>query len=144
MATLTFEDKLKITKVVVDTVNRYWIICEGELFNNKEFWDETFHSLTNEDWEDMMKVMDYVAATEPQLISSSAENIFGEVKKILMYEGHSGNPQALDARRHKKTEFKALMWIKDIFNEISGYEQPTTFPKDEPPTPFETFFQRGD
>jgi hypothetical protein len=36
------------------------------------------------------------------------------------------------------------MWIKDIFNEISGYEQPTTFPKDEPPTPFETFFQRGD
>jgi hypothetical protein len=61
-----------------------------------------------------------------------------------MYEAHSGNPRALDARKNKKTEFKALMWVKDIFNEISGYQQPTSFPKIEPPTPFESLFTRGD
>jgi len=141
---ITFDDKVLITNTVVNTVNRYWIICEGELFNHAEFWDETFHSFTNEDWEDMMTVMDMLKATAPELFTYNANSVFEDVKKILITEAHSGNPRALDARKHKKTEFKALMNIKDIFNAVTGYQQPTKFKKKEEPTPFETFFHTGD
>lgn len=141
---LTFDDKTEITAAVVRIVNQHWIRCKGELFNDKVFWDETLHSLTNQDWEDMMSVMDALQAMDPSLFNYDARTTFERVKEILMKEAHSDNPRALDARKHKKTEFKALMNIKDIMNELAGYRPPTKFPKEEKPTAFETFFERGD
>lgn len=141
---MNFEDKVRITHEWVKAVNKYWIICEGELFNHKEFWSETFHSMSNEDWEDMIAVMDVVKATEPGVVSDIAAVAFDEVKQVLMYEAHSGNPRALDSRKHKRKAFKALMNIKDIINDLSGYKQPTKFPKKSTPTGFENLFSRGE
>ena len=62
-------------------------------------------------------------------------------RKVIEFEGHSKNPRALDARKNKKKAFKALMNIKDVFNNFTGYEAPTRFAKDpEPPTAFEQLF----
>lgn len=145
MAKLTFDDKVAITTAVVKLVNEHWIRCKGELFNDKKFWDETLHSLNNQDWEDMMTVMDGLKAMDSSLFNYDANNVFERVKEILMKEGHSENPRALDARKHKKTEFKALMNIKDIMNELAGYRPPTKFPKDDDkPRPFDGLFDIGD
>lgn len=146
MATdLPFDDKTLITTEVVKLVNTHWIRCKGELYNDKTFWDNTLHSLNNQDWEDMMTVMDVLYGIDQSLFNYDARSSFERVKEILMKEGHSGNPRALDARKHKKTEFKALMNIKDIMNEIAGYRAPTKFPKDDDkPRPFDGLFDIGD
>lgn len=137
------KDKVLITGIWVKEVNKYWNICKGELRDHKGFWNDTLHSMTNKDWEDMMQVMDYIRATDPHMINDHAAIVFDEVKKVLMYEAHSGNPRALDARKHKHKAFKSLMNIKDIINDITGYNPPTSWPKDEPPSPYETLFSKG-
>ena len=95
MTQYTLQEKVQFTEHIVNEVNKFWIKHKGELFNHKDFWDETLHSFTNEDWTIMLDVK----------------------------------------------AFKALMNIKDVFINFTGYEAPTRFAKDpEPPTPFEQLF----
>ncbi len=136
-----FDTKVKITGAIVKIVNEHWARLDGLVHNDKQFWDDTLHSLTNQDWEDMMSVMDALKAIEPELFSYAASTSFEEVKRVLIKEGHSQNARALDRPKHKKLEFKALMNVKDIINEISGYKKPS------PPQqirPIDILFHKGD
>lgn len=87
--------------------------------------------------------MELVRLEDPSCYLPGSAGVFDEVRKVLMYEAHSGNPRALDVRKHKKLEFKALMNVKDVMNNFGGYEPPTKFkPDPEPPTPFDNLFDR--
>jgi hypothetical protein len=137
----TLQEKVQFTQHIVTDLNRFWIKYKGDLFNHKDFWDETLHSFTNEDWSIMLDVMELIRLEDPSCYLPFSHQTFEDARKVLEFEGHSGNPKALDARKNKKKSFKALMHIKDVMNNFGGYEPPTRFkPDPEPPTPFEQLF----
>ena len=47
MTQYTLQEKVQFTEHIVNEVNKFWIKHKGELFNHKDFWDETLHSFTN-------------------------------------------------------------------------------------------------
>lgn len=143
MPQYTLQEKVQFTEHIVNELNKFWIKYKGDLFNHKDFWDETLHSFTNEDWEIMLDVMELVRIEDASCYLPFSYSSFEDARKVLMFDGHDANPKALDARKHKKTAFRALMNIKDVFNNFTGYEPPTKFkPDPEPPTPFDTLFER--
>jgi len=145
MAKYTLEEKLGFVEHVVLELREFWIKYKGELHNHKDFWDATLHAYTNEDWELMMEIMELIRIEDPDTYLRGSKDVFDQVRKVLMYEGHSGNPRALDRRKHKSLAFKALMNVKDVMNNFSGYEQPTKFaPDPEPPSQFELLFPQGE
>jgi len=139
---MSLEVKVGHVNDIVDAVNAYWIKHQGELWNHKDFWDNTLHAFNNTDWEIMMEVMEVVKIEDPRCYISSAQRAFDEVRKILMHEAHSNNPKALDTRKNKKTAFRGLMNVKDVFNNFTGYQPPSKFTPPPPPnTPFEDLFK---
>jgi hypothetical protein len=141
MAQYTLQEKVQFTEHIVNELNKFWIKYKGDLFNHKDFWDETLHSFTNEDWEIFLDVMELIRLEDPSCYLPYSHSVFEDARKVIVMEGHSKNPKALDARKNKKKAFKAFMHIKDVWNNFAGYEPPTKFAKEpEPPTPFETLF----
>lgn len=141
MQPYTLEEKVKFTEYIIKEVNKFWIEYEGELFNHKDFWDDTLHSFTNEDWSIILDVMELIRLEDPSCYLPFSYDTFQEARKVIELEGHDANPKALDARKNKKKAFKALMHAKDVMNSFVGYEPPKKFPKKpEPPTSFENLF----
>jgi hypothetical protein len=141
----TLEEKVKFTEHVVNILNKYWITYKGDLDNRKDLWKDTLHSFHNEDWEILMEVMEVIRIEDASTYLPKSHDTFNRVREILMRDGHSANPKAMDARKHKYTAFLALMHVKDCWNNFTGYEAPTKFaPDPEPETPFENLFERED
>ena len=42
MTQYTLQEKVQFTEHIVNEVNKFWIKHKGELFNHKDFWDETY------------------------------------------------------------------------------------------------------
>ena len=140
---VTLQDKVTVTEHIVNILNKFWIKYKGDLFNHKDFWDETLHGFNNDHWEIMLDVMEQIRLAEPNCFLPFSQQTFEDARKVLVLEGHDANQYALDARKNKKKAFKALMHIKDVFNNWTGYEAPTKFKPDPlPPTPFEQLFER--
>ena len=142
---LTLEEKVQITQHVVNELNRFWIKYQGDLYNHEDFWNQTLHAFSNEDWEIFMDVMDLIRLEDPNCYLPGSISVFQDVRKELVLKGHV--PRCLDTRKNKKTEFKALMHIKDVFNNLTGYIPPTKFnskPLDLQATPFERLFDFKD
>lgn len=143
MTNYTLQEKVQFTEHIVNELNKFWIKYKGELFNHKDFWDETLHSFSNKDWEIMLEIMEVIRIEDASCYLPFSYGQFEEARKILILEGHDAEPKVLDRRKHKKTAYKTLMNIKDVFNNFTGYEAPTKFaPDPEPPTPFENLFER--
>ena len=140
MQKYSLEERVELTTYVVNELNEFWIKYDGVLFNQRDFWDNTLHKFNNEDWEILMDVMALIRLEDDSCYLPYSQSVFDDVRKVLMMEGHSGNPKALDARKHKKLAFKALMNIRDVVNAFLDYKQPTKFVKDDEPTQFQTLF----
>ena len=97
MAQYTLQEKVQITEHLILEVNKFWLKHKGELFNHKDFWDETLHSYTNEDWELMLDVMELIRLEDPSCYLPYSHSVFEDARKVIMTEGHSKNPKALDA-----------------------------------------------
>jgi hypothetical protein len=142
MPNYTLQEKVQIVEHLMNEINKLWIKCKGEMFNNKDFWDETLHSFTNEDWSVILDVMELIRLEDPRCYLPFSYDTFQEARKVITIEGHDANPRALNARKNKKKSFKALMHAKDCWNAFVGYEAPTKFKPDPvPPTPFENLFK---
>jgi hypothetical protein len=139
---LTLQEKTQVVEYIMNEVNKFWIKYKGDLFNHKDFWDETLHSFTNEDWSIILDVMELIRLEDPSCFIPFAQDVFLEARKVIELEGHDANLKALDARKNKKKAFKALVYAKDCWNNFTGYEAPTKFkPDPEPPTVFENLFE---
>lgn len=143
MLQYTLQEKVQIVEHIVNEMNKFWIKHKGNLRNQKDFWDETLHTFTNEDWEIMLDVMELIRLEDPNCYLPFSIDTFQEVRKVLLLEAHDRNPRALDSYKNKGKAFKALMHVKDVFNNFAGYEAPTKFaPDPTPPTPFDNLFER--
>lgn len=127
MANKSYNDKLSNIKTWVEITNYHWDRLKGEMFNDEQFWDDTLHAMTSDDWWDWVDIAPSLKIQYndewralPKLDVASEE-----VKKTLML----GKPVTKKSRKGKNFEaFRLLMNVKDFINSING--TPTRqFPK---------------
>ena len=94
MTQYTLQEKVQFTEHIVNEVNKFWIKHKGELFNHKDFWDETLHSFTNEDWTIMLDVMELIRLEDAGCYLPYSAQVFEEARKVIEFEGHSKKPRA--------------------------------------------------
>jgi hypothetical protein len=139
----TYQDKLTNINLWVEITNHHWQRLRGEMFNDEEFWDDTLHAMTSDDWWDWVDIAPSLKIQYEQewrrypKIDISTD----EVKKTLMLS----KPVTKKSRKGKNfNAFRLLMNIKDFLNDVNG--TPTKqFPKTpqpaiEPETSFERLF----
>jgi hypothetical protein len=144
MAKRTYEQKLNNVNTWVKIINHYWHALESNLHNNKEFWDNTLHSMQDEDWWDMIEVYNIVKQTHSDEFYRfpKMHEDMRDIEKKLMLGKAVIRPNQQTAN---KTGFRAWMVLKDVLNNING--TPTVnYNTEEKPnsasqTPFERLFE---
>ena len=134
MATRTYDDKLKNICDWVEITNHHWHELKGEMFNDEQFWDDTLHAMTKDDWWDWCDIAPALKIqynkewrSLPKLEVSTEE-----VKRDLML----GKAPTKKSRKGKNFQaFRLLMNIKDFVNEIAGTPTVQYTAKDREPIP---------
>ena len=142
MAKKTYQEKLANIEAWVEITMHHWHRLRGEMFNDKEFWDDTLHSMSNDDWWDWVDI-------EPAIKIQYAEHWrkytkLTEDTKEIYTKLALGKPITRKMAVQKNlTAFRTLMAIKDLINDIHG--TPTTdyskIKETEAATPFERLYE---
>lgn len=145
MARRTYDQKLTNINLWVDITNYHWHRLEGELRNDEEFWSETLHAMTEQDWWDWVDI-------EPS-IKIQHEEHYRKYSKLTEDTREIYTKLALGKPITRKmgisknlTAFRTLMSIKDLINDINGTPTVQYVKKQpEPPlTPAERLFDFND
>lgn len=143
--TRKFEDKLANTLDWLEITNYHWNRLKGQLYNDTQAWDDTFHAKQDSDWwdiHDCIKVLMQMYPDEARAYPHLTED-FKEVEKRLLF----GKPVIKPQRKsYNFTPFRAWMASKDFLNTINGsptvdYTIVTPDPEDDKPTQFQTLFE---
>ena len=134
MATRTYDQKLKNILDWVEITNHHWHQLKGEMFNDEQFWDDTLHAMTNDDWWDWCDIAPALKIQYEQEWRrySKLDESTKEVQKDLML----GKPVTKKSRKGKNFQaFRLLMNIKDFVNDITGSPTKEYTAKDREPQP---------
>lgn len=130
-----YSEKEKNVHTWVEIINHYWHELRSELYNNTEFWDNTLHSMQDEDWWDLCEVYDILRQQYPELFYRFPKQFedIAWIKRRLMLGKPVIKPMA---KNFNTTGFRSWMVIKDVINDIKG--TPTVDYKNNPPKAEET------
>ncbi len=143
MAKRSYDEKLQNILDWVEITNYHWNRLKGELYNDEEFWEHIFGSMTEQDWWDWVEI---APALKIQYDAEwrrwyKIDEGTKDIEKRLAF----GNPlYRKDQKNANKAVFRAWMNIKDFLNDITGQPTKQYTVKDrepvEKPTPKETLF----
>jgi hypothetical protein len=145
MTTQTYDNKLKNVNTWVQITNYYWTKLQSKLYNDVEFWDNTLHSMTEQDWWDVVDVYKVIKQThsdEFYPFPKMHEDIKDIERKLLLGKSIIRQNQ----KSANRTGFRAWMVMKDVLNNINGtptvdYNSKGPGPNDDKTeTPFERLF----
>ena len=133
----------------VNKMNEHWIRLKGEYYNDETAWNDMYHAehLDNNWWMDMLDCMDYLWTSDRSKFSGVRGHARLELDEARKYlNKHWGSsPRCMDKGYKAKHQpgFKALMIIRDVWNNVSGWQSPVFKPTPvaEDPTPFERLFE---
>ena len=126
----------------VNKINKHFERCRGQVNNDKLFWDECIHNKLQADWWQLIDVW------------KKLENDFGHISQVRKHKERLNNVLvppierklmlgAPVIRKNQKGKnfdaFRLIMQMKDLLNEIKGYEPPV---EPEKLTQFETWFDK--
>lgn len=122
MQKYTYEEKLAVINYIVEIVNKHWHRLQGELHDDKQFWEETLHSISNEEWEMWVDIFPAIKAQYPDEVSKFpyCEGSVYEIEKLIHKNGYSKPIVKKNVPHQNKRAFLALMNMKDVINEING------------------------
>jgi hypothetical protein len=144
MAKRSYDQKFNNIRDWVEITNHHWHRLKGEMFNDQEFWEHTLHAMSDQDWWDWVDI-------EPS-IKIQYEEHFRKYSKLTEDTKEIYTKLALGKPITRKmgisknlTAFRALMCIKDLFNDINGtptvpYDKPKVTANDDQ-TQFEILFE---
>jgi hypothetical protein len=131
MATRTYEQKETTVKAWVEITNHYWNEHKGILNGKDDFWNNTLHSMREQDFWDMVDVCEVLILQYPDRFSQlyKVKSHLNTIKKRL----HQCKPVVKQwAVSWNNPAFQTLMEIKDVLNDLG--ETPTKqFPKPKDP-----------
>ena len=117
--TRTYNEKVDNVVDWVKIVNYHWTRLEGDLHNDKDFWNDTLHAMDDSDWWDWVDIMPALKAQHPDAF---AKYPYAEVStEYITKKLHKKQPVVKKNITGKNFDaFRALMNIKDVVNEIAG------------------------
>ena len=119
------QDKVDKLVDLIEYINGFAVKEPNGLppFNNTELWANVFHSLSNDDWWDLIDVIDAINEHPEHWMEES------EAKAILVAVDilrTSDKLRCLDTKNNKFHEWKAMMNMRDLINRIRGWKRPKT------------------
>ena len=138
----TFHQKVKNINDWIEIFNHYWVELEGQYHDKKQFWDDTLHSMTNEDWWDVVEAYPTLHDLHEDLFREYGyiKNDIDTIERRLML----GKPVVKPSVKNWNfPAFHAMVVLKDVLNSVNGVKLPK-FDKpqahDDTLTPFENLF----
>jgi hypothetical protein len=143
MAKRTYDEKYQQVQIWIDITNHYWHVHQGILKGKDDFWNDTLHSMQEQDFWDMVDICEVLILQYPEKFGQlyKVKEHLTTIKKRL----HQGKPVIKQwAVSWNNPAFHTLMEIKDVLNDLGG--TPTKqFPKikdadkdpDQPLTPYQ-------
>jgi len=128
-------------------IDLHWERLLGEFNNDSEFWNDTFHSMNNDDWQSFVNIAEAMLETcsdETRRYPNFSYQIDVVKKRVLL-----GKPVIKQWNRqgYNSTATALVMTVRDTFNEIHGKPTKTWNEKerakilaDRVVTPFESLF----
>lgn len=141
---MNYQEKFSNIEAWAEIVDYHWHRLSGEMFNDTEFWDQTLHSMTDEDWWAWADIEPSIAIQYeehyrryPKLREDTED-----IRRRLML-GKSITRKM--GKMKNLTAFRTLMAIHDLFNDIKGtptkqYPKHTGTDSKQQQTPFEALF----
>jgi hypothetical protein len=134
MARPTYQDKFLIVNTWVEIVNHHWHLLKGEMFNDEQFWEDTLHSMSNDDWWawcDIAPSLKIQYEKEWRRYPKLDESTNAVLKDLML-----SKPVTKKSRKGKNFQaFRLLMNIKDFVNDINGTPTVEYTAKDRKPQP---------
>lgn len=117
--TRTYDLKLQNVCDWVGITNYHWHRLKGLMYDDKEFWADTLHAMTKDDWWDWVDIAPSlrIQYQEEWRRYPKLDEGTEAIKKSLML----GKPVTRKNGVGKNFEaFRLLMNIKDFFNDLAG------------------------
>lgn len=115
----TYDQKLENIIAWIDIVDHYWHKYQGDMRNHEDMWENTLHSMTDQDWWDWVDIEPSLKIQYEQhynrysKLSDDTKDIY---KKLAL-----GQPiNRKNAKGKNFTAFRALMAMHDFINDIRG------------------------
>ena len=86
--------------------------------NNKAIWDPYLHTWTNEDWEDMLSIIDHAIKTNPDIAKDYHRTNLLNARAVL----DKGGTRALDKRDTKRYAWSMIMSMREMYNKLHGWD----------------------
>jgi hypothetical protein len=133
----------------VTKMNAHWIRLKGQYHDDESAWQDMYHAehIDNTWWWDTLDCMDYLWGSERKHFSGVRGNPRLELDLARKYlnKHWNDNPRCMDKGHKVKNQpgYKALMIIRDVWNNVSGWTSPDFKPEPlvEDTTPFERLFE---
>jgi hypothetical protein len=143
MARRTFHDKLKNVEDWIEIFNYHWERLKGHYHNDKEFWDDTLHSMENQDWWDIVEIYPTLHDLYPGHFHDYGyiKNDIDQIERRLML---GKSVIAKNRQSHNFPAYHAMVVLKDVINAKNGtptksYKKNSRDDNDQT-TPFENLF----
>lgn len=132
----------------MDIIDLHWERLLGEFNNDTQFWNDTFHSMNENDWYSFVNVSEAILNSDNIPESQQYRNFsynFNKVKERVML----GKPVIKQWNRqgYNSPATALVMTVRDIINEVHGKPTKTWNEKerarilaDRVVTPFESLF----
>lgn len=119
------------------------ILTSGEIqINNHHIWNTYLHKWDNEDWKGILAAVCELQASYSQYVDVNGERALRKtIETILRWENH--HERCLDTKKHKKTAWRMLMTLREIWNAANGIDLPNSN-KSRVKTNFHTLFEDDD
>jgi hypothetical protein len=87
-------------------------------YNCKPAWQPTVNSFTSDNWWDMIEGFDEVFTHTPYMTETQYRAL--QDAAYILRE-HPNHPRVLNEGKYKTVAWKALMSIREVYNEITGW-----------------------
>lgn len=120
MTQRTFQQQLDTVYLWMDICDYHWDRLLGDIYNDQEFWNDLFHAMEAQDWQDLIQVAKAIKIAHPQ--------------ELRRFPNYDYNIEVIEKRLHKldkvikpfnrqnynKQPMSLFMSVRDALNEVNG------------------------
>lgn len=100
-----------------------WIKKNGTIqINNHELWREYLHRWDNQDWQEIIETVAELHKRYPELFSKFHKDAVIAAASTLIE--HGDTQRIMDHKQHKKTAWKMIMTMREVWNRACGVDIP--------------------
>jgi hypothetical protein len=138
---IAIESGIELWQGVAEELNEI-IRQSGEIQrDNPLIWGGILHKWMNEDWAKVILVLRKLHREHPELFQGNNWDAVTEAE-VTLNSRWDEHERLLDHKKYKKTAWKTLMSMREIWNRAQGVDLPNSVLSKLPPEPTPTAFEQ--